>query len=133
MTAAEIQTRILNETGLKTSVKAFKTGSMRGYVRIMPMYQGGEYPSFPFDFIQALKNDLSEFDYANKPLLCTCSDICVYGMIDDSVLMKKESKPKNKEQIPVKGWGSKNSQMRLDKAAARNAKKMQKGNTARYW
>ena len=48
--------------------------------------------------------------------------------------MKKESKPKQADpNKPLKGWGSKNSQMRLDKAAARNAKKMCKGGTARYY
>ncbi len=33
---------------------------------------------------------------------------------------------------PTKGWGSKNSQMRLNKAAARFAKNTRRGNTVRY-
>jgi hypothetical protein len=37
--------------------------------------------------------------------------------------MKKESKPKEIEpNKTMKGWGSKNSQMRLDKASRRAAK-----------
>lgn len=32
----------------------------------------------------------------------------------------------------TKGWGSKNSQMRLDKSARRFAKNSRKGNTVRY-
>ncbi len=45
---------------------------------------------------------------------------------------KKERKPKASETTS-KGWGSKNSQMRLDKASARYAKKLMKGNCARYY
>lgn len=33
MTASEIQNKILIETGLKTSVKKYSVGSMKGYVR----------------------------------------------------------------------------------------------------
>ena len=33
----------------------------------------------------------------------------------------------------MKGWCSKNSQMRLDKATSRNAKKIKKGGAARYY
>lgn len=134
MTAAEIQTKILAETGLKTSVKKYSTGSMKGYVRIMPIFQNGVYPSLPFEFVQKLKIELASFDYANRPVFCTCSDIIVYQIEDDRIQMKKESKPKQADpNKPMKGWGSKNSQMRLDKAAARNAKKMSKGGTARYY
>ena len=133
MKVSEIQTKILNETGLKTSVKVFSTGSMKGYVRIMPIFQNASYPSLPFDFVQKLKGDLSKFDFQNKPLLCSCSDICIYQIDDDRIIMQKESKPKIIDTCKVsKGWGSKNSQMRLDKATARNAKKLNKGGVARY-
>ena len=132
MTTAEIQTRILTETGLKTSVKAYSKGSMKGYIRIMPIFQDGKYPSLPFDFAQKIKEELKAYDYAEKPLLATCSDICIYQLEDDRIHMKKESKPKVSDKL-VKGWGSKNSQMRLDKATRRNAVKMNKGNTARYY
>lgn len=134
MTAAEIQNRILTETGLKTSVKKYSTGSMKGYIRIMPIFQNGCYPSLPFEFVQKLKSELASFDYANKPVFCTCSDISVYQIEDDRIQMKKESKPKQVDPNKImKGWGSKNSQMRLDKATTRNAKKMSKGGTARYY
>ena len=134
MTAAEIQKRILEETGLKTSVKKYSNGSMKGYIRIMPIFQNGTYPSIPFDFVQKLKADLHSFDYANKPVFCTCSDISVYQIEDNRIEMKKERKQKPIDiDKPMKGWGSKNSQIRLDKATARNAKKLNKGGVARYY
>lgn len=134
MKASEIQTKILTETGLKTSVKKYSTGSMMGYVRIMPIFQNGSYPSFPFEVVQKLKAELACFDYANKPVFCTCSDISVYQIEDDRIQMKKESKPKEIDpNKTMKGWGSKNSQMRLDKTTSRNAKKMNKGGVARYY
>jgi len=80
----------------------------------MPIFQNGSYPSLPFEFVQKLKAELAVFDY-------------------DRIQMKKESKLK--EIYPnktMKGWGSKNSQMRLDKATSRNAKKMNKGEVAKY-
>ena len=94
MKTSEIQTKILAETGLKTSAKLYKTGSMNGYIRIMPIFQNGSYPSLPFDFVQKLKIELAAFDYSNKPLLCTISDICVFQIEYDRILMKKESKTK---------------------------------------
>ena len=136
MKTSEIQTKILAETGLKTSAKLYKTGSMNGYVRIMPIFQNGSYPSLPFDFVQKLKIELAAFDYSNKPLLCTISDICVFQIEYDSILMKKESKPKPIEEMSVSQWGSKNSQMRLDKTAARYAKKRRGPNgdkMVKYW
>lgn len=64
----------------------------------------------------------------------TASEIHVYQITDDRIEMKKEAKPKPIDpNKPQKGWGSKNSQIRLDKAIARNAKKMKKGNTATYY
>jgi hypothetical protein len=68
MKASEIQTKILTETGLRTSVKRYSNGSMRGYVRIIPIFQNGSYPSLPFEFVQKLKADLAGFDYANNPV-----------------------------------------------------------------
>ena len=134
MKASEIQTKILTETGLKTSVKKYSTGSMKGYVRIMPIFQNGSYPSLPFEFVRKLKAELAGFDYADKPVFCSCLDISVYQIEDDRIQMKKESKPKEVDTNKVtKGWGSKNSQMRLDKATSRNAKKMNKGGVARYY
>jgi hypothetical protein len=135
MTASEIQLKILNETGLKTSVKKYSTGSMKGYIKIMPIFQSGSYPSMPFDFIQKLKKELAAFDYNNKPVFCSCSDICIYEIEDDRIQMKKEIKPKEADNSKTtKGWGSKNSQIRLNKAVRRYAKNLRKyGNRASYW
>jgi hypothetical protein len=85
----------------------------------------------PYDFTQSLKKELSNFDYENMPLFCTISQVSVYGLVDEIIKMKKESKPKQSEL--TKGWGSKNSQMRLDKATSRYAKKINNGNVARYY
>lgn len=93
----------------------------------MPIFQKNTYPLFPFDFIQKLKNDLSCFDYLNYPVFCSCSEINVYQIVDDRILMKKESKPKPIEQMKVRQWGSKNSQMRYDKAIVRNHKRVMRG------
>ena len=133
MTVSEIQTKILNETGVKTSVKKYSKGSMNGYIRIIPIFQNGSYPNFPFDFVRNLKDILLNYDSASNPVLCSVSDICVYGIEDDRLYMKKENKPKPVDVNKVmKGWGSKNSQIRLDKAISRNAKKMRKGGVATY-
>lgn len=132
-TAKEIQNRIFEVTGLKTSVRK-GTGSMKGYVCIRAIFQNGSYPSFPHDFIQTLKAELASFDYANLPLFCSVSEISVYGISDEKTKYKNECKPKAiDESKPSKGWGSKNSQLRLDKATARNAKRLRAGTTARYW
>lgn len=45
-----------------------------------------------------------------------------------------ENQLKKDETKPIKGWGSKNSQMRLDKKARVFASKMRSGKTTvRYW
>lgn len=122
MKVSDIQTKILIETGLKTSVKKYKTGSMKGYIRIIPIFQNGSYPSFPFDFVKKLKSELLIFDYEQKPVFCSTSEISVYQIDDDRILMKKEKKPKQLDTNKIsKGWGSKNSQMRLDKTSRRAA------------
>lgn len=136
MNASDIQNKILKETGLKTSVKKYSSGSLKGYIRIMPIFQNGCYPSLPFDFVQKLKTELSNFDYNQKPVFCTISDIHIYDIIDDRIIMKKENKPKPIEELSVRQWGSKYSQMRLDKTAARYAKKRRGPNgdkMVRYW
>lgn len=132
--AKEIQERIFSATGLKTSVRK-GTGSMSGYICIRPIFQNGSYPSFPFEFTQSIKSDLSNFDYANFPLFSSTSEISVYGISDEKTKYKNERKPKLVDESKVsKGWGSKNSQLRLDKASMRNAKKMRSGkNVARYY
>jgi hypothetical protein len=129
MKVSEIQNKILKETRLKTSVKVFKTGSMRGYIKITPMFQNGSYPLFPFDFVQKLKSELADFDYSNMPLFCSTSQVSVYQITDDRIKMKTERKPKITES---KTWGSKNSQMRLDKASARNGKRIRNGGVAKF-
>jgi hypothetical protein len=130
-TVADIQAKILEETGLKTSVKRYKSGSMKGYIRVMPMFQNNEYPSFPFEFVRSLKDELINFNSEEKPVFCSVSEICVYQIEGESIKMKTEKKPKRSDS--QREWGSKNSQMRLDKAAARYAKKLKKGGCAGYW
>ena len=132
MTIPEIQEKILAETGLKTSVSTIKKGSMRGYTKIMVMFQGGKYPDMPFDFRRELKRQLDAIHFEPYPAFCSASEVCIFQAEGDGIKMKRESKPKIDDSIP-KGWGSKNSQMRLSKICARNAKRIQKGNTARYW
>ena len=132
MTVKEIQDFIFNRSGLKTSVKK-GTGSMKGYLIIWPMFQNELYPSIPFDIVQELKEKLSKFDYANYPVFCSTSEISIYNIEDNRVKFKTENKPKNIENMKVKQWGSKNSQMRLDKATAKHAKNSKKGNTVRYY
>lgn len=135
MKVSDIQTAIFEQTGLKTSVKRM-TGSMKHHVKIWPIFQGGEYPKFPFvwanEFKGQFKADIAHdcFPYASIQEL----NIPATNFTDFTPIQyKKESKPKPVEQMKVKGWGSKNSQMRLDKAAARNAIKLRAGTTARYY
>lgn len=126
----EVQEYIFTQTGIKASVKK-GVGSMKGYFTFSPMFQDGIYPKFPFDFIQALKPTLPSEE--PHPSFCSIGQISIYGLIDNRQEFKKERKPKPIEEIKVRQWGSKSSQMRLDKAARRNAKKMNKGGTARYY
>lgn len=129
---SEIQNYILEKTGLKTSVK-FGTGSMKGYLIVMPIFQRGTYPTIDHTIVCELRELLKEHDKPQKPVFCNTSDISICDFMDDRINMKKERKPKEREEMKVKMWGSKNSQLRLDKATARNAVKMNKGNTARYY
>lgn len=132
-TVSQVQQHIFNTTGLKTSVKKL-TGSMKGYISIRPIYQNGNYPSFPFDFVTGLKPLLKEFSSNANPVFCAIHSIDIFNIENDAVRYKREIKPKPiDESKPMKGWGSKNSQLRLDKATARNAVKMKKGNTARHY
>ena len=136
MKVSEIQTAIFEQTGLKTSFKRM-TGSMKHHVKIWPIFQNGSYPKFPFEWA-------NEFKKQFKPDLA--HDCFAYGSIGeinipalnitefDPITYKKERKPKPTDPDKImKGWGSKNSQLRLDKATARNAKRLRAGTTARYY
>jgi len=106
------------------------TGSMKGAFIFWPQFQNGIYPTFDFSIVQELKKQLPEH-WQN---IFTISDISMYNLdYEEPEKFKRESKGKSIEQMKVKQWGSKNSQLRLDKATARNAKKMNKGGTARYY
>lgn len=129
---SEIQNYILEHNGLKTSVKIGK-GSMVGYLIVTPIFQGGCYPDIDFKITRELVELLKEYDTPQNPCFCSVSSISVVGMNDDRINMKKERKPKQVEEMTQRTWGSKNSQVRLDKAISRNAKNMRNGNTAKYW
>lgn len=139
MKVSEIQTAIFEQTGLKTSFKKMN-GSMRHHVKIWPIFQGGEYPKFPFEwlreFSKQFKADLLNdcFPYASTMEL----NIPAVNFTEfDAIQYKKESKPKPiDEGKTMAGWGSKNSQMRLDKTANRYAKKRRGpngDNMVKYW
>lgn len=133
MKISEIQTVIFERTGLKTTARHNK-GSMKGYITIRPMFQGGKYAEFPIQFAREIKSMFKTFG-DNAPM-CGTQDINIpiQNITDfDPIRYKKENKPKPIEEMKQRTWGSKNSQLRLDKATARNAVKMSKGNTARYY
>ena len=134
-TAKEIQQFIFSKCGLKTGVRTGK-GSMKGYLTIYPIYQNGTYPSIPADVWSELKVILISYDHADYPLFCGYSDISVYGLGVDREHHNKENKPKAATEMKVRQWGSKNSQMRLDKASARYANKRRGSNgdnMVKYW
>jgi hypothetical protein len=130
MKASEIQKLILTETGIKTSVKQ-GTGSMKNYLIFSPMFQNGIYPEFPFQWRR--EKGQAHPGAEPYPNFWGSTQIHIYNIENDFKSFKKERKPKEKEYQKVKQWGSKNSQIRLDKAVKRNAKNMKKGNTARYY
>lgn len=135
MKISEIQQAIFDETGIKTSVK-HPSGSMRGYVTFSPMFQGGEYPSFPIEWARAFKERFPKCNV--KTMFVSGNQINIYHGVerDEPIKYKKESKPKTIEQMKVREWGSENSQMRLDKKAARYAKRRRGPNgdsTVKYW
>lgn len=136
MKVSEIQTAIFEQTGLKTSFKRM-TGSMKYHVKIWPIFQGGQYPKFPFDWV-------NEFKKQFKPDLAhDCFSYVSVGELNipalnfteiDPIQYKKERKPKTIDPDKIQaGWGSKNSQLRLDKATRRNAVRLRAGTTARYY
>lgn len=135
MKVSEIQTAIFEQTGLKTSAKKL-TGSMKKHIMIWPIFQDGKYPNFPFTWVQDFQKQLKSFPETDTFPYCTVGslDIPAANFTDfDPIQYKKERKPKPIDPNKVmKGWGNKNSQLRLDKATRRNAVKLRAGTTARY-
>lgn len=134
MKVSEIQTAIFEQTGLKTSAKRNK-GSMKHHYTIWPIYQGGKYPDFPFAWLREFSKQFNSF---GQGVFCTVSslDIPANNFTDfDPIQYKKEHKPKPVDpDKPMSGWGSKNSQLRVDKATARHAKAVTQGkNTVRFY
>ncbi len=123
MKISELQEIILKETGLKTSAKKM-TGSMKRHVKIWPIFQDGKYPNFPFEWLQEFAKQFKGIPETDTWPYCTVGDLCLPAALFefDPITYKKERKPKPIEQMNVKEWGSKNSQMRLDKASRRAAK-----------
>jgi len=106
---------------------------MKAYLTIRPLYQGGEYPKIPFDLTIELRELTKQYSVPGQPNFYTTMEVNISGLLDERETFKKERKPKPIEQQSVKQWGSKNSQMRLDKATARYAKKLNKGGCTRYY
>ncbi len=119
MKVSEYQNKILAETGLKTSVKK-NTGSMKHHLTFTPMFQGGDRPRFDFEWATKQRE---LFKSNGIGIFCTIGqlDIPCFNFSEfDPIIYKRESKPKPVDaDKPTKGWGSKNSQMRLDKASRR--------------
>lgn len=134
-TVSEIQEIILNETGIKTSVKKGK-GSVKDYITFSPMFQGGKYPEYPFEWRQQLRSKYPETIPETVFVSGTQIKLHISAITGEATQYKKERKPIAFEDMKVKEWGSKNSQMRLDKNAARYAKKLRGPNgdkIARYY
>lgn len=136
MTISEIQQTIFNETGIKTSVKK-GVGSNKHHLVFSPMFQNGSYPEFPFEwrreFIKRFPDHGRYFSSASgSQLHIFAGDLTQ----DEPLKFKREKKPKSIQEMKVKQWGSKNSQMRLDKKASRYAKRRRGPNgdkTVKYW
>lgn len=129
---SDIQQMIINETGIKTSVKK-GTGSVKDYITFSPMFQDGKYPEYPFEWRQQLRTKYPETIPETIFVSGTQIKLHLSVITGKATQYKKERKPLPFEKMKVRQWGSKNSQIRLDKATARNAVKMSKGNTARYY
>jgi len=136
MKVSEIQEMILSQTGIKTSVKK-NVGSMKHHTSFRPMFQGGEYPNYPFEWVREFAKQFKSNAVSGNYCSNTQIDILNINISEyDPILYKKESKPKSIEELNVQQWGSKNSQMRLDKTAARYAKKrkgLNGNNMVKYW
>jgi len=120
-TVSGIQDLILNETGIKTSVKK-GTGSVKDYLTFSPMFQGGKYPEYPFEWRQQFRLKYPETIPETVFVSGTQVKLHLSVITGEAIQYKKERKPLPLEQMKVKSWGSKNSQMRLDKASRRAAK-----------
>lgn len=123
MKVSELQQIILNETGLKTSVKK-QSGSMKHHYAFTPLFQGGEYPKYPIEWgREFIKQFKAIPGYGNYFTNGNILDILALNFTDyDPIKYQKERKPKTIDEMKAKQWGSKNSQMRLDKASRRAAK-----------
>ncbi len=134
MKVSEIQIAILEQTGIKTSVKKY-TGSMKHHYGFTPLFQDGKYPNYPYEWAREFIKQFATIPgYRNYFVNGNILDILALNFTDyDPIKYQKERKPKPIEEMKVKQWGSKNSQLRLDKATERNAKKLRAGTTARYY
>ena len=131
LSTKDIQNLVLEKTGIKVSVKK-GAGSERGYFIFTPMFQNGAYPKIPIEFARELVKQYPGEE--PHPNFASNSQILFYDLTEDSTKFKTEHKPKSVEEMSVRTWGSKNSQLRLDKASARHAKAVAQGkDTVRYW
>jgi hypothetical protein len=131
MTTREMQDIIVEATGLKVSVRK-GTGSLKGYYKFWPQFQNDCYPDFPIDIARKFQEQYPGQE--PKPNFFTRSDFCVYGLEPSEVKrFKREIKPKGIEDMKVRTWGSKYSQLRLDQRTRRNVKRLKDGNGPRYY
>lgn len=133
-TIQEVQKTLYEQTGLKTSVKKLK-GSMKNYVMISAMFQNGNYPKFEFEYGRNFIKKFRNFGDDENGFSLTHFTLLIQNFTDLTPMkFKTEKKPKTIEEMKVREWGSKNSQMRLDKKSAAYAKKGRQGrNQARYY
>lgn len=120
-TVSEVQAIIFEQTGIKTSVKR-GTGSVKDYLTFSPMFQCGKYPEFPFEWRRKFQAQYPETIPETVFTSSTQIKLHITAITGEAIQYKKERKPLPLEQMNQRQWGSKNSQMRLDKASRRAAK-----------
>lgn len=136
---SDIKAQVEKLTGVAVSVSIGRLGSsMRGYVIIRAKRKGGQNVEWSFE--NSIELTTMFIGLPETPTTCNKYELCVfvgneaYNYSAPKTERAKTISPQREksEQKKSKGWGSKNSQMRLDKASRRFAKRMKRGNTVRY-
>lgn len=110
---------------------------MKFHYAFTPLFQGGEYPKYPIEWGREFVKQFKTIPgYGNYFTNGNILDILSLNFTEyDPIKYQKERKPKPIDPDKIQaGWGSKNSQLRLDKAASRYAKRVRRGaNTVRFY